>query len=318
MGKLGDVLGEDFEQDYKKTTQQRREESNKVTQETLKEICYKAINGGGFKGEEPRFTFDAGSVDHDVLLMESPQQDIDKFIHSFEDGGMSVGMFHMGTLMNGSFNDDMVDLVDKIKEDEYYLVVGRYVEKTEMDGDGNEKTYYNISPVRGILPLTKAKSFAQKFEEDKEGTSIDEQKQDQSGDGGDSDSNGSSGSIDINDSDSDGPSDEDVLNVLEAIAGSNGDVIKATAEGDMDSLDRIVSTVNDNVEGDVTQDHVVDVFESEVGEIDWPEEDDDDDDSLDLGSLDGDDDEEEVEEEDTGSAESEDDNDDSASADDWF
>lgn len=84
MTELGDVFGDDFEKKYKQKENMRQEKRRKVDKETLMEACWHAVNGGGFDGEEPRFTFDAGEMEYDVMLMQAPENNLSKFIHEFE------------------------------------------------------------------------------------------------------------------------------------------------------------------------------------------------------------------------------------------
>lgn len=319
MSELGDVLGDDFEEKYESKTQQRREEANKVDKETVKKICYKAVEGDGFDGEEPRFTYEGGEVPHDVLLMESPDQDLQKFRHNFDNGGVSLGMFHLGELFSCAFNEDMLDVVDQIEQDTYYIVIGRYQEKRDTDGSGNERVYYNINPVRGIVPLPQAKKFSEEYSKKMSGSSVEEQAQEQT-----QEESGSSSSDDGGDEDT---LDEDILKVLRHVAKEKESVIKAVADGDSDSLESLVGVVNNNISQSATEEDVVRVFEAEIEEIDDEEEEEEDDFGLDgLGDEDDSDESEtsdpEPETEETDDSDEEetadDDEDDEESPDDWF
>jgi len=321
MGDLSEVFGEDFEQEYQSESQKRREKQNKVDKETLKKICYKAVKGGGFKGSEPRFVYEGDAIPHDVMLMQAPESKFSKFKHPFKNGGMSVGMFHLEEVFSCAFNEDMMSIVEKIEEGEHYIVVGNYEEKKDIDGSGNENVYYNVNPVRGIVPVKVAKKYAEEYDEKRQGTSVDEQLEDQGQEV--EGSNDDEEDIDL-DSGSDEPSDSDILKVLKLVADKKEHVIKSVADGDADSLSKLVGVVDNNVEGEVTEDHVRTVFESEITEIEDEEEEDDD---LDMGGLGLDDDEDssdnkqeeepEPEPEDTSEAES-DDEDNEDSVDDWF
>lgn len=320
MSELGDVLGDDFASKYEETTQRRRDSNNDVSADVIKAICYKAVHGDGFDGENPRFTYKGGKVPHDVLLMETYDGDLGKFKNSFENGGMSFGMFHLDTLMSCAFNEDMLDLVNKIKPDSYYIVIGRYQEKTVMQ-DGSEETYYNINPVRAIIPLPQAKKFAEEYESDKDSSSIEEQKEDQGGSSAESESS----------EDTDESSEEDkqklIVKVFNAIAEKKPEVLEAVADGDEDALNRLLNVVDDNLDQDVSESEVVDAFEDEIQEIEDGEEEEDDD--LDIGGIDDLD--ESDDDADEGDGGSDNDNDDSSedasddgdddseeSPDDWF
>jgi len=320
MGTLGDVLGDEFEEEYESTVQNRRESANKVDTDTLKRICYTAIHEKKFKGEQPRFTFDDGSVDHNVFLMESPRNDIHKFQHELGEDGMSLGMFHVGELMSCAFNKELVELVDKINEDEHYLVVGRYTEKT-VTKDGEERTYKNISPVRGILPLSKAKKLADDYANTASGMSMEEQAEEQQKEGQEDESSDDSSSAD-----SSGPHTEQVVNIFKQVAQKNEDVMRAVADGDSDMLDKLTNVVNSNIDADVSSETVADIFEDKIESIDGRHEEEDDDDGFDMGDLggSGDDEPEETtsddEPEETETKASSDDDDESGDEDpsDWF
>lgn len=276
MSELGDVLGSDFESKYEEKTQRNRQQRVSIEKETVMAICHEAVNGEGFDGENPRFRYKGTEIPHDVLLMETYDGDLGKFKNSFENGGMSLGMFHLDTLMSCAFNEDMLDVVNKIKPDSYYLVIGSYEEK-KVQKDGEENTYYNVNPVRAVVPLHRAKQLADKYEGTKDASSIEEQKEDQSG----------SESSSSDDSTSD---DEKILQVLNAIGKKKEDLIENTAAGDETALKKITTIADKNLDIEVSQDHVVRVFEAEVQEIDNGEDEEDDDldlgDDLDMGTSD--------------------------------
>lgn len=286
----------------------------------MKKICHLAINEGGFKGEEPRFTYDEGDIQHDVLLMQAPEKDIQKFRHKLGDSAVSLGMFHLDKLFSCAFNEGLVELVDKVEQGEYYLVVGRYQQKTEMK-DGEERTYNNMSPVRGIAPIAKAKQMAEAYEEEKGGSSVEEQAEEQS-----SSSSSSSGGVSISGSDEpDELPKEAIVRVFQAVADSSPDVLQQVASGNSDALSKLTNVVNDNTDGEeVGVERVADVFEEEVDDIEGrheEEEEEDDDSGIDLGGLGGGDDEtEDEEEEEETTTESSDDggSDDESDPDDWF
>jgi hypothetical protein len=338
MGKLGDILGDDFEEEYENKRREVEEQRRKVSQETMMEICFEAVEGGGFDGEEPRFTFDAGEVDHDVVLMESPQNDLHKFRHEFEQsGGVSLGMFHMGDLWSCVFNEDMVAMVDKIEEDEYYVVVGRYQENIQDAGTEDEEKYINISPVRGIVPLEVAKEYAEKYDSamsgsDKQSQAEQQNKDEESSDdeddvdvgdlGGDGGDGGDGGEVDS----------DKVIKVFHTIGDEAPQVLKETAAGDNDAISKLVKVTNKNLDGDADKERILDIFEDEVEEIEGRGEDEEEeDDDLDLDGLgdedededddgDGEEDESEDAEEDdtTESSDESDDEDEDEGVDDWF
>lgn len=266
MSELGDVLGSDFESKYEETTQRNRQTKVSVDKETVMAICDKAINGDGFDGENPRFRYTGAELPHDVLLMETYDGDLGKFKNSFENGGMSLGMFHLDNLMSCAFNEDMLDVVDKIEPDSYYIVIGTYEEK-KVQKDGNEKTYYNVNPVRAVVPLHRAKKLANEYEGTTDGSSVEEQRDDQQGS-------------------SSGPDKDDlILKVLNKIAEKKEDLITQTADGDETALQKITTIANNNLDPEITQSDIVRVFEAEIGEIDDGEDEEEEDD-FDLGGLD--------------------------------
>lgn len=324
MSELGDILGDEFEEEYQQKRQQRREEANKVSKAVLMEICYEAINNDGFKGEEPRFRFSGENVDHDVLLMESPE-DLDTFQWPLGDDAKTQGMFHLDQLFSLAFQENMLDLLNKIEPEEYYVVVGRYEERTEANSNGEEETYYNINPVRGIVPLKVAKKYADKYEEELNASSVEEQSQQQnneSSDTSESESDGSSSGIDLSGADEDDSVDEsDVLQIFQAIGDREPALLEEVADGNEDMMDKLAAVVDDNVDGNADREFVLDVFEDNVESIPGRGEDEEDDDGLDLGGL-GDSSDDESTDADSGSDESEadstDDSDDGEDPSDWF
>jgi hypothetical protein len=306
IGKLGDILGDDFEKDYQEKRQQRRDEANKVEKKTLMEICYKAIKAGGFDGEEPRFRFDAGNIDHDVLLMESPTDDLQTFRWPLGDSAKTQGMFHLDDLFSLAFQENMLDLLDKIDTGEYYLVVGRYEETTQSNSDGEEETYYNINPVRGIVPIEVADQYASKYEEQMEGTPVEEQAEQQSPtDDGEDDSDDD---VDLGGLDDGEPevTDDDIVEIFHVVGDQAPAVLEQVANGDQDSMDKLCGVVDNNIDGDVTNEHVLDVFEDAVESIPGRHEDEEEeDDGIDLGGIAEDDSESEDTESNDGEDESE-------------
>jgi len=324
MSKLSDVMGEEFAEEYQEKRDAARREARRVEKPTLMEACYHAVHGDGFEGEDPRFTFEGNEVDHDVLLMESPDSNIQKFKNEFPNGGMSLGMFHMNELFSCAFNEDMLDVLDNIEEDEYYVVVGRYEEKRDVDSNGEEEVYYNINPVRGIVPLEVAKQYADKFDQNMDGKSVEEQAQEQN-------SGSSSGSSDSDSVDISGGTEavtdadrSDIIEVFQAVGSKQKEILEETAAGSDEHMDILVSTVQDNTTGTAEEERVLDIFEEEVEEIDGRGEDEDEDDAVDIPDIGGSDDEddnssdEEADETETETETEEDDEDDDASADDWF
>lgn len=311
MSELADVFGDDFAEDYEETRQEKREKRNRVEEETLKEICYKAVNGG-FKGEEPRFTYEGDAIPHDVFLVQAPDSKFHKFKRQFENGGMSVGMFHMEDVYGCNFNEEMVNLVDRIEEGKHYIAIGNFKEERRTS-NGEENVYKNIN-IRGFVPIAAAKKYAQQRDEQKSESSIEEQKEDQGIEDGDT---GTVTEV----------TDEDVMEVIKAVKGKKPDVLRDVADGDEEAFDNLVKLVDKNKEGDVDEDHVYEVFESQIEEIDDEEEEDDDDD-IGLDDLDMDDDEDDSSEETTSDDESEEDTssdessdedeDDADDIDEWF
>jgi hypothetical protein len=289
MGKLGDILGSEFEEDYEEKRNQRRDEANKVDKSTLMEICYKAIEGGGFDGEEPRFRFDAGDIDHDILLMESPDTDLQTFRWPLGDSAKTQGMFHLNQLFSLAFQENMLDLLDKIKVGEYYLVVGRYEETTQSKSDGKEETYYNVNPVRGIVPIEVAQQYSQEYESNMSGTSVEEQSEEQSssaGDGGGSDSG-----VDLGGLGEDEPetTDEDIIEVFRVVGDQAPSVLESVASGDEDAMEKLCTVVRTNTDTGVEDERTLDVFEDNVESIPGRHEDEDSDgDGIELDGLEGD------------------------------
>lgn len=314
MSKLGDVFGDDFEQKYNQKEQMRQERRRKVGKEDLMEVCWHAVNGDGFDGEEPRFTFDAGEVEYDVLLMQAPENNMSKFIHGFGDDGKTLGMFHLGELFSCAFLGDMKQLIGKVEEGEHYIVVGTY-----QENESNGETYFNINPVAGIAPIGQAKSYADKVDEQMEGSSIQEQAQEQSGESDESSDGGDD--FDLDDESSE-PDESDVMKVFEAVSNKKAQIIRDVAGGDNDSLAKLTKFVNKNTSGGADEDYVADIFEENIDsidgrgdddedEFDLGDDDDEEDDDMDLGDDDEDDDN-------TEEPETSDDDGDDEGVEDWF
>lgn len=280
MSELGDILGDEFEEKYEEK-RNSRQNASKVSTEVLMEIAYEAINNEGFKGEEPRFRFSGNSNSYDVLLMHSPEDDLETFRWPLGDEAKTQGMFHGDQLFSLAFQQNLLDLLDKIETDEYYLVVGQYEERTETNSNGQEDTYYNINPVQGIVPLSVGKKYADKYEDELQGSSVQEQAQKQQNESSTDDEP----DIDMGDS-GNSVTDDDVLQMFNAIGDQAPDLIRSVSEGNM--LDKLVEVTNNNLDGETDREHILDVFEAEVDSIDGRGEDEDG--GLDLGDLDGDDD----------------------------
>jgi hypothetical protein len=283
MGELGDILGDEFEDKYEEKRKQAREEATKVGKKMLMEICYEAIKNEGFKGEEPRFRFSGENLDHDVLLMESPQRDLQKFRHQLGEDAMSMGMFHVDTLFSLAFQSNMIELIDRIEEDEYYLVVGQYEENIETSGDGSEEVYYNINPVRGILPLNVAKDYADKFEEEMQGTSIEEQAKDQESEE-DTTQKEDDSDIDLGGTEVDTIDESEIIQVFQGIGNKAPEILESVAEGDSTAMDKLTTVTNNNIEGEASKERILDVFEDNVEPIEGRGEEEDED-GLDLGGI---------------------------------
>jgi len=279
MSELGDIMGEEFEEEYQEKANQR-DEARKVNTEVMMEICYEALNNDGFKGEEPRFRFAGESVDHDVLLMESPDDDLQTFRWPLGDDAKTQGMFHLDELFSLAFQENMLDLLSKIETGEYYVVVGQYEERTEEQGDGTTETYYNINPVRGIVPLAVGKKYADKFEEQLESTSVEEQSEEQSNES----SNGSGADIDLGDDSEPEVTDSDVMDIFKGLRSEAPQILEGVAEGDSDTMDKMVSVVNSNIQGSTDDEHIFNVFEENIESI--PGRGEEDDSGIDLGGID--------------------------------
>lgn len=317
-------MGEDFKDKYESKREERREQARRVEKETLMEICYKAIEEGGFDGEEPRFRFDAGEIDHDVLLVESPEDDLQKFRHQLGDDAMTLGMFHLNQLFSCAFQEQMIDLLKKIETDEYYVVVGRYQEKTQEDGSGNTQTYYNINPVRGIVPLDVAKQYAEKYKEQMKGTSIEQQAQEQQEEAEESEDDSGVDLSGMGEDDSE-VDRSTIIQVFQAIGNDAPQVLEAVSEGDEDMMDKLVAVTNDNLDGDADRERILDIFEEEVEEIPGRgEEEEEEDEGIDLGGIGGSDEDKEEEEEESEPSLTDDESgdeeggDEGSSVEDWF
>ena len=303
---LSEVFGDDFAQDYQSERQEREQARRRVDEETLKEICFKAVQGDGFSGSEPRFTYTADAVDHDVFLLQAPENKFEKFKNPYDDGGMSVGMFYVGDdIYSCSFSEDMMQLVEKIEEGKHYIVIGNF-EEARVEKGGETNIYFNLNPVRGIVPVKVAKKWAQQRSEEKSGSSVEEQKEDQGVDDSES-------SAEVTDS--------DIMNVFNAVKKRKSEVLRNVADGDEEALSKLTALADNNLDGDVTEEHVREVFESEIEEIDDGEDEEDD---MDLGDLDtssddeDDSSEEESSDDETEPEESESDDEDEDGIDDWF
>jgi len=325
MTDLGDVFGDDFEQKYNQKEQMRQEQRRKVKKESLMEACWHAVEGEGFEGEEPRFTFDAGEVEYDVMLMQAPENNMSKFIHEFGDDGQTLGMFHLGELFSCAFLGDMQDLIGKVEEGEHYIVVGTYQENPK---DNSNEVYYNINPVAGIAPIAQAKKYADKMDEQMQGSTIeeqaDQQSEDEETDTSDDEDDEDEMDLDGLDDDDDMPDEEDVVKVFKVVSNKKEQIIRDVAGGDADALEKLTGFVNKNTSGGATEDYVADTFEEHIQEIEGRGEDEED--EMDLGELDEEDDEDEGmdlsddddEEEETVEEEASDDDDGEEGVEDWF
>jgi len=287
MSDLGDVFGSDFEKKYNQKEQMRQEQRRKVDKESLMEACWHAVEGDGFDGEEPRFTFDAGEVEYDVLLMQAPENNMQKFIHEFGDDGQTLGMFHLGELFSCAFLGDMQKLISKVEQGEHYIVVGTYQENPK---ENSSEVYYNINPVAGIAPIAQAKKYADKMDEQMQGSSIQEQAEQQSEDEQIDDTDDEDDDMDLDglDDEDDKPDEEDVVKVFKVVSNKKEQIIRDVAGGDDNALEKLTGFVNKNTSGNATEEYIADTFEEHIQDIEGRGEDEED--NMDLGDLDDDED----------------------------
>lgn len=161
MTDLEDVWGEEFAQNVKQKTAERRQERNRVSHEELKKICSLAINEGKFDPEEgePMFshTTDNG-ITHQVLLMQVPDPEgSEVWEHLSEpwEGAARLPLEYLGEWYWSTFprREDL----KKLTQGDYCIVVGSI---DEQEGESGE-VYRNIYPVRGIATLNEAKELAE-------------------------------------------------------------------------------------------------------------------------------------------------------------
>lgn len=159
MTDLEETFGEEFAENIKQKTAERRQERNRVTQKQLAEICAEAINENRFDDGEPQFNWTTeNGVTHTVLLVQVPDPDggeVWEHLSEPWDGAARLPLEYLGEWYWSTFpqKDDLKPL----EQGDWAIVVGSIEENEGDDGD----VFRNIYPVRGIATLAEAKECAE-------------------------------------------------------------------------------------------------------------------------------------------------------------
>lgn len=297
MTGLEDTFGEEFAENIRSKTAERRQERNRVTEEQMAEICSMAINESKFEDGDPQFVYKTdNNVEHNVMLVQAPDPSGDKTLwdHLSEpwEGAAKIPLEYLGEWYWSTFPQK--DDVKEIEAGDWYIVAGS-VEENEGD---NGDVFKNIYPVRGIASLDEAKQYAEQgmdeegFADDDEdkapepddfgdddGDEEEEESSDEEpfADSDDSDDGGSSGGglgslVDDEDDEEEEDEDpvpyEDVSHFIEKLMDKQDEdeepqIVDLTREHDQ--FDRVVEITCDQLELDNASgvaDVVIDVIES--------------------------------------------------------
>lgn len=166
MTDLEDTFGPEFADHVEQRTQERRQERERLTDETKAAIADKAINQQGFHGGDPMFEYTSeNGITHNVLLMqlaEPREGSVWNMARELNSGAISVPLEYLGQWIWSIFND--IEEAKKLEHDKWYIVAGNLDTWEPDDGDPQDQ----LSPVRGIMSLEEARELADK-EMDSEG-----------------------------------------------------------------------------------------------------------------------------------------------------
>lgn len=158
MTDLEDTFGPEFADHVEQRTQERRQEREKLTDETKAAIANKAINEGAFHEGDPMFEYTSeNGITHNVLLMqlaEPREGSVWNMARELGSGAISVPLEYLGQWIWSIFND--VEEAKKLEHDKWYIVAGNLDTWEPDDGDPQDQ----LSPVRGIMSLEEAKELA--------------------------------------------------------------------------------------------------------------------------------------------------------------
>lgn len=165
MADLEDTFGQEFARHVEQKTQERRQEREKIGDESRRAIADLAINQGGFHEGEPTFEYTSeNGITHNVLLMklaEPREGSVWQMARKLESGAVSVPLEYLGEWVWSIFNDP--EEAKKMEEGEWYIVVGNLGQYEPEDGGPPRD---QLTPVRGVISLEEAKSMADSSMED--------------------------------------------------------------------------------------------------------------------------------------------------------
>lgn len=296
---LEDTFGSEFAEQVQKEVQQKRHERNSLTEKVAREVSALAVNERKFESGDPMFTFTSdGGVTHEVLLVQLPDMEngsVWNQVNELDSGAISLPLDYMGEWIWSIFNDR--EEAKKMEEGNWYIAVGNLDEWVPDEGANAGEPQDQFSPVRGIITMDEAKSYAD--EEMGEGDEVSSstgsvtgdtiQQEDESDDEDEEDDTPSFGSSSSgDDEDNEEPDDDepaieatysDVAGTVEALAESEPEVWEANP--DHEDWDNLVYAVCRQVEEDPEKsdvwDEVTGIIAETIEEHNEEEEEDDDD-----------------------------------------
>jgi len=235
MEGLKDTFGEDFAEQVEQKIQKRREQRERIDEESKKKIADMAVNQGYFHDGDPTFDYtDDEGITHDVMLMqlaEPREGSVWNQVRRMDSGGISVPLDYLGEWVWSIFNDE--SMAKKMDEGEWYIVAGNLTTWEPDDGEPQDQ----FSPVRGVISMEEAKELASdSMEEEGFGSASSEDTSEDTTEDepGTEDDGSSEGSLFSDDGDSEEEEEkdapyieanaEDVYNIVESLAEEEGEV----------------------------------------------------------------------------------------------
>lgn len=294
MTGLEDTFGPDFAEQVQERIKERRAERQKVGEDVKRKVAHLAVNEGMFEDGDPIFSYTSDSgMTHDVMLVKFAEPNdgtVWNQVRELESGAVSAPLDYLGAWVWSIFNDK--DVLKDMDEGEWYIAIGNLDQWEDDSGDKHDQ----MSPVRGILTLEDAKTFANEaledegFDESAVSESVSDTETQTSGeseetpdvssdDEEEDDSSGGmfGGSSSDDDDDDKFPSQSEVDDVVESLAEDEPDMwdleeVKA-------EKDTVMMVVGDRLEVDWNNDDEVgeDMWEKVIDRVEREQDDEDDD-----------------------------------------
>lgn len=175
-------FGEGFADKVSSTVQERRKERESISKQSRVTICDLAMNQGKISSggdevteDDLQFTHTSeNGIEHNVLLMQVPDLEdgsVWDYVNKLDSGAVTMPLDFLGDWMSCLFNDP--EEAKKLDEGDWGLVVGNLDTWTNDKGETQDQ----MSPVRGVIPVSEAKELANEAM-DSDGFSDEEEEED--------------------------------------------------------------------------------------------------------------------------------------------